>query len=51
VDDLGEVLLVEQRHLQRPAVGGQGGDGRGTQAGQPAHAILVGQLTQRVDSR
>jgi hypothetical protein len=27
VRDLGEVLRVEQRHLQRPAVGGQGGDG------------------------
>jgi hypothetical protein len=25
VADLGEVLLVEQAHLQRPVVGGQGG--------------------------
>ena len=35
--DLGEVLLVEQAHLQRAGVGGQRGDLRGAQRGQPAH--------------
>ena len=29
VGDLGQVLLVEQAHLQRPVVGGQRGDLRG----------------------
>jgi hypothetical protein len=29
VADLGEVDLVEQAHLQRAVVGGQGGDRRG----------------------
>jgi hypothetical protein len=26
--DLGQVVLVEQAHLQRPVIGGQGGDRR-----------------------
>src|SRR6266568_291323 len=38
VSDLGEVLVVEQRHLQRPAVAGQDGDGGGAQGGDPARA-------------
>ena len=33
--DLGEVLLIEQRHLQRAAVGHQLADGRGAQRGDP----------------
>ena len=37
--DLGEVLIVEQRHLQRPVIGGQRGDGRGAQreSASPSH--------------
>ena len=35
VGDLGKVLGVEQAHLQRPVVGGQGGDLRGAQRGDP----------------
>ena len=35
VGDLGEVLLVEQAHLQRPVVAGQFRDRRGTQRGDP----------------
>ena len=41
VGDLGEVLIIEQAHLQRPVVGGQGGDGRGAQRGQPAEPAEV----------
>src|SRR5208282_4107545 len=38
IADLGEVLVIEQRHLQRPVVAGQGGDGGGAQGGDPARA-------------
>jgi hypothetical protein len=44
VGDLGEVLLVEQAHLQRAVVGGERGDGRGAQAGEPAEAVAGGQF-------
>ena len=36
VGDLGQVLLVEQGQLQRPVRGGERGDRRRPQAGQPA---------------
>ena len=36
VGDLGEVLLVEQGRLQRPAGGGERLDRRGSEGGQPA---------------
>ncbi len=36
VADFGEVDGVEQRHLQGPVIGGQRGDLRGPQRGQPA---------------
>ena len=48
VGDLGEVLLIEQRHLQRPVVAGQRRDGRGAQGGDPARA---GQRLQLADPR
>jgi hypothetical protein len=38
VGDLGQVLLVEQAHLQGPVIGGQGLDGRGAQRGDPAQS-------------
>jgi hypothetical protein len=41
VGDLGQVVLVEQGHPQRPVVGGQLGYGRGAEAGQPAQVALV----------
>ena len=34
VAELGEVLLVEQGHLQRPVIGGELADGGGAQAGE-----------------
>ncbi len=43
VADLGQVMLVEQAHLQRPILGGQFGDGRGARAvihPKPAPASL-----------
>ena len=40
VADLGEVLLVEQGRLQRPAGGGERLDRRGPQRGQPAQVGL-----------
>src|ERR1022692_2347376 len=43
VGDLREVVNVEQRHLQRPVISGQGGDGGRAQRGDPVHA---GQLAQ-----
>ncbi len=46
VGDLGEVLLVEQRHLQRPVVAGQRRDLGGAQGGDPACA---GQRLQLAD--
>jgi len=36
VGDLGQVHLVEQAHLQRAVISGQGRDGGGTQRGDPA---------------
>ena len=43
VADLGQVGLVEQAHLQRAVVGGQGGDRRGPQRGDPADAAEFAQ--------
>jgi len=43
VADLGEVGLVEQRHLQRPVVGGHRGDRPGPQRGHPAHPAELAQ--------
>ena len=42
VADLGEVVLVEQGRLQRPAFGGEGLDRRCPQRGQPAQVGPVG---------
>jgi hypothetical protein len=44
VADLGEVLGVEQAHLQRAVVCGQPRDGRGLQRGDPAHARQLAQV-------
>ncbi len=46
VGDLGEVLGIEQAHLQGAVIFGQGGDGGGLQRGDPAHPV---QLAQVVD--
>ena len=55
VADLGEVLGVEQRHLQWPVIGGQGGDLRGAQRGDPPEigcgVGIVVEFTQGVDTR
>jgi hypothetical protein len=44
VGDLGEVLGVEQRHLQRPIIGGQLFDGGRFQRGDPVHARQLAQV-------
>ena len=47
VADFGEVDGVEQAHLQRPVIGGQSGDRRGPQCGEPADPA---EFTQRIDA-
>ena len=46
--DLGHVTLVEQRRLQRPALGGQRLDRRGAQSGDP---IQAGRAQRLLDAR
>ncbi len=55
VADLGQVLGVEQAHLQRPVVGGEFGDCGCTQRGDPSEigcgVRIVVEFAQRLDAR
>ena len=51
VGDLGEVVCVEQAHLQRPVVGGEFGDLRGAERGDPVETCSrLAQFAQRGDA-